>query len=199
MLIKDSSLDSLVKCFVSAKTNSFENLLDPFLKICRLSKPITLGIARSQFFQRLIDRLGHGKAVVRLNLLRLLKAICDVHPNRAALVEKYGIYEIVEKFSKQDNAVLVRELAREIMPSLAPVLKPIPNRNGRTGELAPKFGITPRRRPRRTASEASTAVLEPSLRFSGGFMVPKTQSAGIKNRTFSRQKLGDITWSNEAR
>lgn len=202
VLVKESSLDALVKCFVAAKTNSFENLLDPFLKICRISKTVTLGIARSQFFQRLIDRLGHSKAVVRLNLLRLLKTICDVHPSRTALVEKYGIYEIVEKLSKQDNAVLVRQLAREIMPSLAPVLKPAPTRNGRVGELAPKLGITPRRRPRRAASDAST-VMEPSPRIASSYMVPRTQSAGLgigtKNRIFSRQKLGDITWSNEIR
>lgn len=200
VLIKESSLDALVKCFVAAKTNSFENLLDPFLKICRLSKTITLGIAKSQFFQRLIDRLNHSKAVVRLNLLRLLKAICDVHPNRSALVEKYGIYEIVEKLSKQDNAVLVRELAREIMPSLAPVLKPVPSRNGRTGELAPKIGITPRRRPRRAASDVS-ATLDSAPRFGGSLVTPRTQSAGTKNnnRTYSRQKLGDITWNTEAR
>lgn len=199
MLIKESELDAIVRCFVAAKTNSFENLLDPFLKICRLSKPVALGVARSQFFQRLIDRLGHSKAVVRLNLLRLLKTVCDVHPNRSALVEKYGLYDIVEKFSRQDNAVLVRELAREIMPSLAPVLKPIPNRNPRVGELAPKLGLTPRRRPRRAASDASTTVLESSQRFASNFITPRTQSAYTKNRTFSRQKLGDITWSNEIR
>ncbi|KAL5482758.1 CDC15_2 [Sanghuangporus weigelae] len=200
VLVKESSLDALVKCFVAAKTNSFENLLDPFLKICRISKTITLGIAKSQFFQRLIDRLGHSKAVVRLNLLRLLKTICDVHPSRSALVEKYGIYEIVEKLSKQDNAVLVRQLAREIMPSLAPVLKPAPSRNGRVGELTPKLGITPRRRPRRAASDAST-VMEPSPRIASTYMTPRTQSTGMgaKNRVFSRQKLGDITWSNEIR
>lgn len=184
---------------MAAKANSFENLLDPFLKICRLSRTITLGIAKSQFFQRLIDRLNHSKAVVRLNLLRLLKTICDVHPNRSALVEKYGIYEIVEKLGNQDGAVLVRELAREIMPSLAPALKPAPSRNGRLSELAPKLGVTPRRRPRRTASEASSTLSESSPRFGGSLITPRTQSGGTKNRPLTRQKLGDITWGNEVR
>ncbi|THH10479.1 hypothetical protein EW145_g1305 [Phellinidium pouzarii] len=199
VLSKESSLDALVRCFVAAKANSFENLLDPFLKICRLSKQVTLGIAKSQFFQRLIDRLNHSKAIVRLNLLRLLKAICDVHPNRTALVEKYGIYDIVEKLGSQDGAVLVRELAREIMPSLAPVLRPALSRAGRNGELAPKLGVTPKRRPRRTASDTSSTNSDSSARFVSNSTTARLQNGGTKNRALSRQKLGDITWSSEVR
>ncbi|KAF8194145.1 hypothetical protein BJ912DRAFT_1021429 [Pholiota molesta] len=67
------------------RANSFENLLDPFWKIIRLSTP------SSAFFKRIIDRLGHNsKAVVRLNLLRILRSVCETHPNRSMLVERYG-------------------------------------------------------------------------------------------------------------
>lgn len=180
---------------MTAKANSFENLLDPFLKVCRLSKPITLGIAKSQFFQRLIERLNHSKAVVRLNLLKLLKAICDVHPNKTALVEKYGLYDIVGKLGNQDGAVLVRELAREIMPSLAPALKPVPSRSGKAGESALKLSVAPKRRSRRAASDALLPQADNT---------PKTNSTSrlqqaAKNRVPPRQKLGDISWANEAR
>ncbi|KAF9453114.1 Pkinase-domain-containing protein [Macrolepiota fuliginosa MF-IS2] len=123
-LLKPEALDALVKCFVHSKAVSFENLLDPFLKLTRISTPLTLAITKSSsFFKRIIDRLGHnGKAVVRLNLLKLLRSIVEVHPNRALLVERYGLLEVVEKLSKGDGAVLVRELAREIVPTLRPVL-----------------------------------------------------------------------------
>lgn len=135
--------------------------------------------------------MNHSKAVVRLTLLRILKAICDVHPNRVGLVEKYGIYEIVEKLSKQDGAVLVRELAREIMPFIAPVLKPAQSRQSKNGELAPKMSLAPKRRPRRTASDAS---------FSATDITPKTApstsrfQASTRSRAVPRQKLGDISW-----
>lgn len=197
VLLKEESLDALVKCFVSAKANSFENLLDPFLKICRLSKPVTLGVAKSQFFRRLIERLNHSKAVVRLTLLRLLKAICDVHPNRTALVEKYGMYEIVEKLSKQDGAVLVRELARDIMPSIAPALKPVIRTNGRHVDGTPKVTVAPRRRMRRTASETTAYAMEASMNRSS-LTTSRLQNGG-KGLRPARQKLGDITWSSEAR
>ena len=72
--MKPESINSLLQCFVSAKANSFENLLDPFLKMTRLSTPITITMTKSStFFKRIIDRLAHNtKAVVRLNLLRIM-------------------------------------------------------------------------------------------------------------------------------
>jgi len=158
-LLKPETLEALLKCFVSAKAISFEGLLDPFLKICRLSAGTAIGIAKPQFFRRVVDRLGHSKALVRLNLLRIINTVCDVHPNRVILVEKHGIYEIVVKLSKEDEAVPVRELAREIMPTLAPALKPSIS-VGLGGSASLREGIidgvgTPRyqKKARRTASE----------------------------------------------
>jgi len=200
VLCEDTSLDAMVKCFVAAKANSFENLLEPFLKICRLSKGVTIGISKSQFFQRLIDRLGHSKPVVRLTLLRLLKAILDVHPNRSNLVDKFGIYEIVEKLSKQDGAVLVRELAREIMPTLSPVLKPAIPRGTKSGEPAqPKLSLAVKRRPRRTASElgVSSSEFQPRLVTASTSRLQPSGSKGLSRGT--RQRLGDITWNGDAR
>jgi hypothetical protein len=125
------AIDALTKCFVNSKANSFENLLDPFLKMIRLSTPLTLAISKSPaFFKRIVDRLQGGmkaKAVVRLNLLRILRGVCDVHPNKAMLVERYGLLSVVERLSRDGGdggAVLVRELAREIVPALKPALRP---------------------------------------------------------------------------
>ena len=51
-LMKSAALDVFPKCFISAKANSFENLLNPFLKICCISTQIMIGITKSQFFKR---------------------------------------------------------------------------------------------------------------------------------------------------
>ena len=134
-------------------------MLDPFLKICRLSTPIAIGIAKAQFFRRITEKLGNSKAVVKLNLLRILRTVCDVHPNRALLVERYGIHETVASLRRDDGAVLVRELAKEIEPSLAPALKP--SFKAGIGIDTPKSTIAPKKRisapgsTRRTASDTS--------------------------------------------
>ena len=189
-LVKGESLEALLKCFVSAKANSFENLLDPLLKMCRISNPLTIGLAKSSFFKRIIDRLSHSRAVVRLNLLRILRTVCDVHPNRAILVERYGLHEIVTKLSKEDGAVLVRELAREILPALAPALKPAPSKLGLKPDTPKNSSIIAPKKARRTASETSALVGSSPL---GG--IGATTRLGIeRSHSSSRHRLGDITW-----
>lgn len=196
-LTKTSSIDALLKCFVSAKANSFENLLDPFLKICRISITITIGIAKAAFFKRIIDRLSsHSRAVVRLNLLRILRTVCDVHPNRAILVERYGLYEIVQKLSKDDGAVLVRELAREIVPALLPALKPASGKA--LGEGGKSGNIVAPKRARRTASETSATVSSAPM-VGGGHSTTRPEVGGGKMKLPSRLKLGDIPWQTGGR
>ncbi|OBZ71172.1 Cytokinesis protein sepH [Grifola frondosa] len=192
-LVKQDALEALLQCFVSAKANSFENLLDPILKICRISTSITIGIAKSQFFKRIIDKLSHNKAVVRLNLLRILRTVCDVHPNRAMLVERYGIHDIVVKLSKEDSAILVRELAREIVPALAPALKPS-SKLGKGVETpkSSKSAIAPKR-TRRHASESLAGSPAHNLRTAG------RQVPGSGRTSSSKQRLHDIPWQTEER
>ncbi|KAF8583337.1 kinase-like protein [Ramaria rubella] len=173
VLAQPEAIQALLKSFVTAKAYSFENLLDPFLKICRISTNVTINIAKAEFFHRIIDRLSHSKAVVRLNLLRILRTVCDVHPDRACLVERYGIYDIVEKLSRQDGAVLVRELAREIIPVVTPP-------SGLKASFTPKSTVAPKKRAvRRTASDVGLGSPVTTTR-------PKVRP--------SRQKLGDIPW-----
>ncbi|KAF8208416.1 hypothetical protein K438DRAFT_1812186 [Mycena galopus ATCC 62051] len=216
-LTKPPSVAALLKCFVTAKANSFENLLDPFLKITRLSSPLTIAISRSPpFFKRIVERLapeggvGHSKekAVVRLNLLRVLRTVCEVHPNRAMLVERYGLLGIVEGLSRGggDGAVLVRELAREIVPVLKPGLKPVTTARGNNGHQAtrstpgeggqqvdsPRVAALAPKKLRRTASE----TMGPSF---GSARLGDREAAGstpANGKTKpGRQKLGDIPWA----
>ncbi|KAJ7465176.1 hypothetical protein FB451DRAFT_1262864 [Mycena latifolia] len=225
-LTKPPSVAALLKCFVTAKANSFENLLEPFLKITRLSSQLTIAISRSPpFFKRIVERLapagGHSKekAVVRLNLLRVLRTVCEVHPNRAMLVERYGLLGIVEGLSRGggDGAVLVRELAREIVPVLKPGLKPAtggPRSGGSGGHQAtrstpgggssgqaesPRIAALAPKKLRRTASETVGASFGNRLGLGGTGGTAGGAAAGgapANGKTKpGRQKLGDIPWA----
>jgi len=171
-------------------------LLDPFLKICRLSTPIAIGIAKAQFFKRITEKLGNSKAVVKLNLLRILRTVCDVHPNRALLVERYGIHETVASLRRDDGAVLVRELAKEIEPSLAPALKP--SFKAAAARIdTPKSTIAPKKRisapgsTRRTASDTSGLFIASPSPFAIGMVNPRVTSAGSGTGTMSKARHRD--------
>lgn len=192
LLIQPISTNALINCFVTAKANSFENMLDPLLKILRISRAVTSAISKPQFFKRLLERLSHKKAVVRLTLLRILKVACDVHPNRSGLVERFGIFEIVEKLSVADGAVLVRELAREIKPSLTPVLKPPATRT--SSSETPKAHMISRPKSKRTASETSILFTESPKHRSNNLPLTSTFAAGRRAR--SRKLSGDLFFDN---
>lgn len=70
------------------------------------------------FFQKLSERLDHSKAVVRLNLLRLLRIICETSPERVQIVERYGFITTVRCLREKDPAVLVKEMAGDLLPIL---------------------------------------------------------------------------------
>ncbi|KAH9009735.1 hypothetical protein EDB84DRAFT_1657043 [Lactarius hengduanensis] len=139
-------------CLISAKADSFENLLDPFLKICRYSTPIAFGIAKAQVFRCVSEKLGNSKAVVKLNLLYILRAVCDVHQNRALLVEFYGIHEAVAALLRRDGE-----------PSLR----------------VPKSSTAPKRRATRRPASDTSDIGTPSPPPSTGSMDnPRVASAG---------------------
>jgi hypothetical protein len=64
----------------------------------------------------LIKRIAHAlsrrsNAIAKLNLLRLTKIICESGDHRDSDVDVFDLAQIVEHLSKQDNAVLVREVS----------------------------------------------------------------------------------------
>lgn len=170
----------------------------------------------SAFFKRIIDRLGHNsKAVVRLNLLKVLRTVCEVHPNRAMLVERYGLLGVVERLSRSggDGAVLVRELAREIVPTLKPGLKPAVSKmrsGGDSSETPPAknggLALAPKKM-RRAASDTSATSFRDmqasnndrsgsggSNGSSSGNGIGTTRLGGGEKPRPVRHKLGDIPW-----
>lgn len=119
-LLRPNSVQALLFVFVSSKLRPLENLLETFLKIFRMSNSITLALGKqSLFIKRLTDRLQNStKAIVRLNLLRISKAICDSHPDVHFLMREFGLVQMIETLSHSDSAILVKELAREIVLQL---------------------------------------------------------------------------------
>lgn len=85
----------------------------------RLSPPIASTLAHPDLFSRTAHKLNTKKAVVRLNLLRIIRSICDASEDEggATLIRTYGLYEAVERLAEADPAILVREMASELVKS----------------------------------------------------------------------------------
>lgn len=118
---------AIVSCFNTNRLNAFDsNLLEPLLKLLRLSPVIAGSLARPELFAGIAQRLGHKKAVVRLNLLRLVRTIMDAsEPGLGSgdgtrtlnTAQVRSLMESIQRLAETDSAVLVRNLASELVRS----------------------------------------------------------------------------------
>ncbi|BFZ61723.1 Protein kinase of the Mitotic Exit Network [Saitoella coloradoensis] len=115
VLTADESIEFVVMAFATSKATAFENILEPLQKLLRLSATLAQALSRPLFIRKLLERLQHSKAIVRLSLLRILRSVCDASPDPRRLVLFYGLREVVHRLAEHDSAVLVQELAKEIL------------------------------------------------------------------------------------
>jgi hypothetical protein len=108
---------AIISAYTSAELSqsTFENMLEPLQKLVRLSPPIAASLAAREIFQRTEQKLGHKDAVTRLNLLRILRTICDAREEGCWLVRAFGCYERINWLVHHDGAVLVRQMAEELV------------------------------------------------------------------------------------
>ncbi len=127
-LLGKESIDCLTKCFVHSSSQSYERILDPFLKIMRLSPPLTSAFVSPPFLTRLAESLERQtKAGISLNLLRITRLALESHPQRLVLVPRYRFDRIVKRLAQQNDPVLVRELAQQVYPVLVAGTLPAPS------------------------------------------------------------------------
>lgn len=116
-LLEGSFSKAVVDCFTNSKTDAFENLLEPLQKLLRLSPPIAATLAQPELFARTSQKLLNKKAVVRGNLLRIIRSICDSSEEQDALIPKYGLFPAIERLAENDPAILVRNMAADLISS----------------------------------------------------------------------------------
>ncbi|KAF2840537.1 hypothetical protein M501DRAFT_1014552 [Patellaria atrata CBS 101060] len=150
-LLEGSFSKAIVGCFTNPEVSAdaFENFLEPLQKLIRLSPPVAASLAQPQIFSRAMQRLLTKKAFVRLGLLRIVKTICEGTEEQGALIHQYGMYDQIQHLAENDPAILVREMASDLIRSADSHLRR--NIDG------------PRLRSGMRRSSSSTSMTPPSL------------------------------------
>ncbi|KAK5628891.1 hypothetical protein RRF57_004606 [Xylaria bambusicola] len=121
-LLSGKFTDAIVSCFHSRKINAFDpNLLEPLLKLLRLSPSVAASLAKPEMYSGVAQRLSHKKAVVRLNLLRLVRNVLEAGEYEIAVNPRErhlkSLLDAVRVLAEKDSAVLVRNLASDLIVS----------------------------------------------------------------------------------
>ncbi|KAL8682760.1 MAG: hypothetical protein Q9186_001182 [Xanthomendoza sp. 1 TL-2023] len=170
--VEDALLDGsftrgILKCFTTSKANAFENLLEPLQKLLRLSPPVALSLAHPDLFSRILQKLNSSKAVVRLNLLRIIRSICDASDDQGAIIRRYGLVDAIQRLGEVDGAVLVRNMAGELMKAC---------------EMSERFGMSASKR--RTGRRSSSSTTPPSLLSSHSMPPTPTSSRSSHSQAY---------------
>lgn len=157
-LLDGTFTSGIIKCFTTSKANAFENLLEPLQKLLRLSPPVALNLAHPDLFYRILRKLQSNKAVVRLNLLRIIRSICDASEEQGALISRHGLEDTIQRLAENDGAVLVRNMAGELIKS---------------SEINDRLGMSGSKR--RLGRRSSSSTTPPSLLTS--YSMPSTPTS----------------------
>jgi hypothetical protein len=118
LLREDSAFaEAVLQCFNESKADAFENLLEPLQKLLRLSPPVAASLAHRSLFERSAVKVHAKKPLVRLNLLRVIRSICEASQEQGTLLIKYGLLGSIQDLARHDPAILVREMANDLVKS----------------------------------------------------------------------------------
>lgn len=179
-LLDGSFTQAIVNCFNTPNANSFDhNLLEPLQKLLRLSPPVAASLAKRELFAGILQKLHNKKAVIRLNLLRIVRSICDPNEEHANTIRRHGLFGAIEELADHDPAVLVRNMASELVKTS---LEEEKESNGSGLHLRQNYG---------RSNSYTPPVLQPSIL--GTPLTPTHKSRPSTSSTSSGYIDGSVT------
>eukprot|EP01113_Clastostelium_recurvatum_P037254 TRINITY_DN5420_c0_g2_i1.p1 TRINITY_DN5420_c0_g2~~TRINITY_DN5420_c0_g2_i1.p1 ORF type:complete len:1097 (-),score=420.63 TRINITY_DN5420_c0_g2_i1:391-3681(-) len=118
LLSRPANTMKLAQAFSSAESAWFENFLIPFLRIVTVSPEVNVALGTSpSFVPKLVERLTHATATpqVRINLLKILTALYEGHPNPKRMIAEQHLYPVVRRLAEEDRTVLVLKMASDLL------------------------------------------------------------------------------------
>jgi len=124
-LLSSDFSSAIISSYTSPELSqsNFEGMLEPLQKLVRLSPPIAASLAVPEIFTRTVQKLVHKEPVTRVNLLRIIRTICDATADEYTLIKQFGVYSTILHLRDHDSAVLVRQMAGELVHACDNVAK----------------------------------------------------------------------------
>ncbi|CAI5734313.1 unnamed protein product [Peronospora destructor] len=121
VLLIPENLKKIVVCFHNAMDTEFENVLEPLLETLSRSVRLNQALGRSgMFVTEILERLRLiPKAIVRKNLLKMLKSLFESHTSPSQFLVEYNLRPIVYALARDENSmILVKEIASQLLQAI---------------------------------------------------------------------------------
>ncbi|CAH0474980.1 unnamed protein product [Peronospora belbahrii] len=121
VLLVPKNLMKIVVCFYNAMDTEFEKVLEPLLEMMTRSVRLNQALGRSgMFVTEILKRLRLiPKAIVRKNLLKMLKCLFESHTSPTQFLVEYNLRPIVYALAQDENSmILVKEIASQLLQAI---------------------------------------------------------------------------------
>ncbi|KAI9905735.1 hypothetical protein PsorP6_014395 [Peronosclerospora sorghi] len=121
VLLVPANLMKMIVCFRTSVETEFENLLEPLLEMMSRSGRLNQALGRSGLFvMEILKRLRRiPKAIVRKNLLKMLKNLFECHTSPIHFLAEYNLRPIVAALAQDENSmILVKEMASQLYQAI---------------------------------------------------------------------------------
>ncbi|DBA67330.1 TPA: hypothetical protein ACH3X2_001627 [Trebouxia sp. C0005] len=100
----------------NADSEALARLLDPFLRIMKRSRKITVEVSLNGMAPLLVQLLKQPNALTALNLLQIVRCMYEQHPRPKEFIVKFSIAEQLRRLAAASSqAVLVRKQAQNLL------------------------------------------------------------------------------------
>jgi len=115
IMVQPTQIAKVISAFESAKHASFVGVVEALLRVIQASVVINKALSTSStFVPKLLDRLQHPNAQVRVSLLKSLTSLYEYHPNPKKMIAEYQLFPIVKRLT-EDKTILVKNLASKLL------------------------------------------------------------------------------------
>lgn len=121
VLLVPTNLLTLVQCVCSAQDAELENLLEPLIEMVHRSVRMNQSLGRNGVFvSELLTRLRRvPKAIVRKNLLKMLKSLFESHTAPTQFLAEYDLHPTIYALAQDENSmILVKEIASQLLQAI---------------------------------------------------------------------------------
>jgi len=111
-LSQTTNIKRLVLLFKNAEKETFESIIEPFVKLAS-SKKIAVALIREDFTVILLSSWSRGNANARVNMVKLLNLLFTHTKKQKQFIIKYNLHDVLNKLTS-DTSVLVAEMAARL-------------------------------------------------------------------------------------
>lgn len=204
-LLSPDNVQSLVGTLRFGNASALVSVLESLESIASLSPLLGQALGRSEFglIELLAPHVQHSNPHVRVNVVKLVVALCQRSPNARRMLRRGNMYDSIQTLARADTSLLVQNIANTILllaggdgagdasPRLdgattsdtsgrsSPVASPVLSHASSSASVVPHLGPSP---------SASPRISRPSVSSTSGAASVDSASAGQLQRDLEHLK-----------